>query len=297
MELTPEEQRAVDRAAAERKWESLTLMDNFIFQKTMQSNPELCRELCEKILRRKIHHIVFPESEKTVQMRRESKGIRLDVYLRADADDYIVLEMQPVNRGFIPKRSRYYQSLSDLDCLERGQDYEEMDNSIIAFICGFDLFGRGLAMYTFRNICVEDTALELGDGTTKMFLNIKAVTEEWKGEDEATAKARAKAEENKQLNKELLPFYDYLCGLPTEDDFVKRLDVAVQKVKSNEKWRLDYVMYDVEMRDREREAKDVAITDNIRNLMQNMKWSLQQAMDALSIAPAKQQQYALMLNA
>ena len=275
-QLTPEKQQEADRLAAERKWESLTLMDNFIFQKTMQSNPELCQELCEKILRRKIHHITFPETEKTVQMRRESKGIRLDVYLKDDADEYIVLEMQPVNRGYIPQRSRYYQSLVDLDCLERGQDYGEVDDSLIIFICGFDLFEKGLAVYTFRNVCIEDKTLELGDGTTKMFLNVKSVKEVPEGADE---KAKAKIKENKEANKELIPLFNYLCGLTTEDDFVKRLDKAVQKVKSNEDWRMAYVIYDMEMRDREREAareaareaEDNTLVSVIRNLMQTTK--------------------------
>ena len=295
-QLTPEEQREADRLAAERKWETLTLMDNFIFQKTMQSNPDLCRELCEKILRRKIHHITFPETEKTVQMRRDSKGVRLDVYLMDDIDHAIVLEMQTANREFLPKRIRYYQSLVDLDLLERGVDYENLNNATIAFICAFDPFGKGLPVYTFRNVCAEDAKLELGDGITKMFLNIKAKKKKKgkKGEKTETVE-----------NKELQPFFDYLCGRPTEDDFIKRLDAAVQKVKSNERWRLDYVMYDLEMRDRERAAAKVAaelaedntLVSAIRNLMQTTKWSLQQAMDALRIAPAKQQQYALMLNA
>ncbi|MBR2215100.1 MAG: Rpn family recombination-promoting nuclease/putative transposase [Selenomonadaceae bacterium] len=288
--LTPEEQREADRLAAERKWESLTLMDNFIFQKTMQSNPDLCRELCEKILGRSIHHITFPETEKTVQLRRDSRSVRLDVYLMDDLDHAIVLEMQTKNREFLPKRVRYYQSLIDLDFLERGQDYETLNESTIVFICSFDPFDNGLPVYTFRNVCAEDAALELGDGTSKIFLNIK--TKEKKATDEKE-KIDVKAMEDR--NKELKPFFDYLCGRPTEDDFVKRLDEAVQKVKSNEKWRLDYVMYDLEMRDREREAVDSALTRAVRNLMQTKNWTAKDAMDALLIPPTKQAVFAPLL--
>ena len=207
-----------------------------------------------------------------------------------DLDHAIVLEMQTKNREFLPKRVRYYQSLIDLDFLERGQDYETLNESTIVFFCSFDPFDNGLPVYTFRNVCAEDAALELGDGTSKIFLNIK--TKEKKATDEKE-KIDVKAMEDR--NKELKPFFDYLCGRPTEDDFVKRLDEAVQKVKSNEKWRLDYVMYDLEMRDREREAVDSALTRAVRNLMQTKNWTAKDAMDALLIPPTKQAVFAPLL--
>ena len=38
-------------------------------------------------------------------------------------------------------------------------------------ICTFDPFGKGRHKYTFRNLCVEDNNIELGDETDKVFLN------------------------------------------------------------------------------------------------------------------------------
>lgn len=38
-------------------------------------------------------------------------------------------------------------------------------------ICTFDPFGKGRHKYTFRNLCVEDNNIELGDETNKVFLN------------------------------------------------------------------------------------------------------------------------------
>ena len=65
----------------EKKWDSLTIQDNFVFAKTMESNPDLCRHILELILNIKIKNISYPEREKTVDMRTDSKGIRIDVYV------------------------------------------------------------------------------------------------------------------------------------------------------------------------------------------------------------------------
>ena len=54
---------------------------SFVFAKTMESNPDLCRHILELILNIKIKNISYPEREKTVDMRTDSKGIRIDVYV------------------------------------------------------------------------------------------------------------------------------------------------------------------------------------------------------------------------
>ena len=41
----------------------------------------------------------------------------------------------------IEKRTRYYQSLIDIDQLEKNMDYRKLKESYIIFICTFDPFG------------------------------------------------------------------------------------------------------------------------------------------------------------
>ena len=71
----------MDILELEKKWHSLTIPNNFIFGKTMENNPDLCRRLLEKILRIKIKAISYPEREKVLENRLDSKGIRLEVYV------------------------------------------------------------------------------------------------------------------------------------------------------------------------------------------------------------------------
>ena len=59
----------------------------------------------------------------------------------------------------------------DSERLAAGQKYKTLPTTYIIFICPFDPFGQSRHIYTFRNLCVEDTKLELDDKTTKVFVN------------------------------------------------------------------------------------------------------------------------------
>ena len=88
----------------------------------------------------------------------ESKGIRLDVYV-SDPDRVFDIEIQTLILPSLPKRTRYYQSLMDVDNLLRGQSYAELKESCVIFICTQDPFGEGLPVYTFRSVCGFQTVM------------------------------------------------------------------------------------------------------------------------------------------
>ena len=155
-----------------------TIRNNFIFSKTMEVAPELCRQLLEMILEVKIAKISFPEREKVVEERTDSKGIRLDVYVEDNSNRSFDVEMQIADTDNLAKRMRYYQGLIDLDKLKHGQHYSELGESYIIFICTFDKFGRGRHKYTFRETCVEDSAVKFNDGATKIFLSTKGTVDD-----------------------------------------------------------------------------------------------------------------------
>lgn len=138
-------------------------------------NKRLCQYLIEKILNIKIADITYPDVEKTIDIRLESKSVRLDVYVKDDTGRVFDIEMQCENEpnGGLTKRTRYYQAMIDMEILETGEDYDCLNPSYIIFICTFDAFGDGLPVYTFRNHCIEKEAIELGDEGTKLFLNCK----------------------------------------------------------------------------------------------------------------------------
>lgn len=203
-------------------WESLGITNDFLFGKVMQ-NPELCTELLQRILPDlAVDHIEYPELQKSIKYDMNAKGVRLDVYTKDDKNIIYNIEMQASDTKELPKRSRYYQSMIDIQLLDKGdKSYLKLNRSFIIFICPFDLYGKGRHIYTFENICKEDSSISMGDGATKIFLNADSDMDD--------------------VSDELRAFLDYVRGIKTHDAFIDRLEEAIKQAKMNRKWRRDYM--------------------------------------------------------
>ena len=235
-------------------WESLGICNDFLFGKIMQ-DPELCKELLQRILPDlEIDHIEYPELQKAVKPDADAKSVRLDVYVRDDKNTIYDIEMQVVNTGELPKRTRFYQAMLDLQMIDKGQSYRRLKPGYVIFICPFDMFAKGRHMYTFENICKEDHNITLGDETTKIFLNADSSMDD--------------------VGKELRAFLDYVAGKNSEDDYVKRLEAAVKEAKKNREWRHEYMtllMRDQENIEKGRIMGEDMILDLIQKLMENQR--------------------------
>ncbi len=216
-------------------WESLGIANDFIFGKVMQ-DAELCKELLQRILPDlEIDHIEYPEAQKGIRPDVDAKSVRLDVYVKDGKGTVYDIEMQAADTKELSKRSRYYQSMLDLQLIDKGQTYKKLKPSYVIFICPFDLFGKGRHIYSFENICKEDNSVFLNDGAVKIFLNASG------GQDD--------------VSRELKAFLDYVAGVESEDDFVKRVAEAVREAKKNREWRHEYMT--LLMRDQENIEKGI----------------------------------------
>ena len=191
------------------------------------------------------------------------------------------IKMQTIDgaEGWLPKRSRYYQSMIDLDVLGKGEDYTDLKPSYVIFICTFDPFAAGRKIYTFTNRCHEEDGLELGDETTKIFLNAKGTVGEVDGD----------------IGK----FLAYVDGKAAEGKFTEDIAMEVDKVKQHKETRVEYMTLMMELKQQRREGKregaESKQVEDIRSLMETMKWTAKQAMDALKIPVAEQEKYAALV--
>ncbi|MBR5994780.1 conserved hypothetical protein (putative transposase or invertase) [Lachnospiraceae bacterium YSD2013] len=165
-----------------KEFKKLGFSDSFMFNKVME-DPELCRRVLETLLQTKLSELTMPLNEKEVKATKDGKAIRLDVYTRESANGTIYdTEMQNLNRKSVgahglPRRSRYYQAMIDINNLRSGESYQNLTDSNVVFICTFDPFGLGNYKYTFREYCEEKVGLLLDSGTSKYFFNTTATEE------------------------------------------------------------------------------------------------------------------------
>ena len=164
--------------------EELTFTDDGMFQAVLHQE-NVCADLIERLLHVKVSRVEYPELEKQIAPFFTTKGVRLDVYLK-DEDKVIDIEIQCYRQKALGKRTRYYQSMIDIDSLMKGQPYPQLKESYILFICKDDPFKTGekdekgndkyygLPCYTFRNTCEENPVVNLDDKSLKVIYNASA---------------------------------------------------------------------------------------------------------------------------
>ena len=227
-----------------KKWEELTITDDFMFCKVM-SDSALCKELLEILLHIKIDRLVFQEPQKSFKLTPESRGIRLDVYVK-DSNRIFDIELQTTNERNLELRTRYYQGVMDIDELEKGELFSDMKESYIIFICMFDPFGADIPIYTVKQTFEENEKLFFDDKTHKIFYNVNAF-------------------EKLSNDVETKAFLKYLCKHQSTSKFTESLERAVYKNKGNQHWRKDYMTlaYNLSLAAREAaaEAREKALKE------------------------------------
>ena len=205
-----------------KSFDELTFQDNFIFQKVMLKK-HICKAVLERLLDISIKDIVYIHEEKNLDVRWDTKSVRLDVFVNDDKGTVFNIEMQTSkDMEELVKRTRFYQSILDMYHIQKGQKYTTLNDSYIIFICTFPVFTGNRHKYTFKNVCIEDHDIALNDGATKLFLSTKGTQND--------------------VSKPLQAFLDYIDGQEATDDLLRDIDDAVHEVKHCEAWKEEYVM-------------------------------------------------------
>ena len=257
-----------------KPWEELTFADNFLFCKILEDDPELCRQLLELLLHIKIDHLEPPQGERAMQETLDAKSVRFDVYTKDDSRIFDI-EMQTTDAGDLPERSRYYQSVIDMDNLSRGESYTKLKDSYIIFLCLKDVFRKGLPVYFFEYTCREDKTLTLRDRAYRVFFNA--------------------ANCDKLENGEMRSFFRFLRGTKADTDFLKKIEEKLEFAKRNMAWRKQYMTWQQTIDHEKHLAFEEGVSlgieqnarENARNLLRMNLGTLEQIAQAVSLPLAE----------
>lgn len=225
------------------EYEKLGISNDFMFGKIMQDET-ICKPFLEELLGFKILHIEYLEAQKTIDLKADARSVRFDIYVD-DGKTIYNCEMQAAENKNLPKRSRYYQGMIDINLIKKGVDFRNLKKSFVIFICTFDPFGRDAYVYTFRNQCKEYPDLELHDETYKIFFNTKG--------------------KNGNISQELKYLLEYIqtscipegCDSP----LLKRMDCALNAARSNEEWRNDFMTLELKYKEKLEEGREIGIAE------------------------------------
>ena len=233
----------------QKRLQDLTIKDNFMFGAVM-SIEENCIAFLEMVLGFPIEKVVVSK-ERSMIYHPEYRGVRLDIYARDEKHTHYNVEMQARRQADLGKRSRYYHSQIDVECLEKGLPYEELPNTFVIFICDFDPFDCGLYYYSFQNECQEDTRAKLCDGNKTIFLSTKGKNKE-------------------QMPQSLVKFLKFVEAdlAESEEDFddelVRQFQTSIRKIKTSREMGERYMLFEELLKEERQEGLAQGRQENAR---------------------------------
>ena len=184
------------------------------------------------------------------------RNITLNVDAMDENGEEIDIEVQGISEGAHVRRARYHSSMVDSRMLKEGQAFRELKDSYVIFIYKHDKFRKGLPLYHVERY-VGETNEQFRDGSHIIYVNGN-----YKGNDEIGQLMQDFWEKNPE------------CMHYTE------LAESVKHFKEKAGGREE--MSEIVERYGDERALMANIT-SVQNLMNNMNWTLDQALDALGI--------------
>jgi predicted transposase/invertase (TIGR01784 family) len=228
----------------------LPLSNNFMFAQVMRQ-PEICQLFLEELLGVSIARLEFIGKEQDISDGDDYHGIRLDVYVNDAAQTRYNIEMQNTRQKDLERRVRYYQSGIDRNFLAKGEDYSNLPESYIIFVCDFDYYKKGLARYE-RVWKIKDAEdLTVNDGSHSIILNSRYT--------------------QTNVSPAIKDFLDYIRTkddrYPYASDLVKKTVAEVERLRENKTLEVTYMTWKMSMRDERMIGREQGMLDTIINFV------------------------------
>lgn len=208
------------------------------------------------------------QTQKDMKRLAGARSICLDAYGVDSENRKYDLEIQREDKGADPHRARYHSSVMDIENLGAGQEFADLPDTYTIFITEKDFYGKGESIYTVERINLT-TGKNFEDGEHILYVN-----GEYRGESE--------------LGKLM---HDFNCMEADNMNF-ELMAKRTRYLKENPKGVSEMCKA---MEDMRNETAERVLIQTIRNLMETMKWSAEQAMAAMKIPEADKSKYSAKL--
>ena len=249
-----------DNTAVNKLVDGLTLFDDDLMSRVFDKNIEATELILRIILERDIKVIRVDGQDELKNHEVGGRNITLDVHALEENGEEIDIEVQGNAAGANVKRARYHSSMVDSRMLREGQDFKKIKNSYVIFIYRHDKYKKGLPLYHIDRY-VKETGELFDDGSHIIYVNGS-----YKGNDEI---GRLMADFH-QTNSEHM---HYMTLAQSVKHYKETEEGRGQMCEAVEKYAEEY-------------AKEYATNEkmiSVKNLMENMKLTLEQALDAMGI--------------
>ncbi|MDE5716711.1 MAG: Rpn family recombination-promoting nuclease/putative transposase [Lachnospiraceae bacterium] len=241
----------------------MSLFDDDLMSMVFDGNIEATELLLKIILKKDDIQVVSVVGQRELQSPVVGgRDIRLDILAKDSTGKHYNVEVQQKPEGAHIRRARFHSSMMDSRMLKAGQEFSELQDSYMVFITRTDIFKHGIPIYTI-NRHFEETNELFDDGSHIVYVNGN-----YKGDDTVGRL-----------------MHDFGCK-ESKDMYYPELAKGVKhfKKEGGRKRMCEAVEKYAEQR-----AENVrlnSLLESIKNLMESMKWSAEQAMAAMKVSEA-----------
>lgn len=247
-----------DTKTVEQIIDDMDLFDDDLMSMVFDGNIPATELLLKIILKQDDIIVISVVSQRELQNPIVGgRDIRLDILAKDSQGKYYDIEVQKKPEGAHVRRARFNSSMMDVRMLKAGQKFSELRDSYMVFITETDIFGHGIPIYT-ANRYFEEIDDCFNDGSHIVYVNGS-----YKGED-AIGKL----------------MHDFGCK-ESKDIYYPELAKGVKHFKEEEGGRR--IMCEAVEKYADRKMLDKQL-EMVRNLMDSMKLTAEQAMTALKIS-------------
>lgn len=228
--------------------------------------------------------IVKAETQRPVPgIEPDARGVRFDVLAWDKHGCPYNIEIQRSRSGMSIKRTRFYGGAVDLLATEKGADFTDLPDTFVIFICGFDMFKKGLPIYTMGSF-IKETGEMVDDGRHVKYLNAPLLMQ-----DTDTELGRLMC--------------DLWCGDP-DKMYNRTLADVVKYYRKGNGGDMEFTGYMAELvahREAQAEARGEARGEAkgkfgaLKALMRRHQWSADEAMDELDMSSEERQELKKLL--
>ena len=249
--------------------EGLRLIDDTLFRLVAEDMPA-----CQEILRELLDDNSITVIKATPQRRLGglNRNIIVDLLCKTSDGNYINVEVQTGENQDDFRRTRLHASIITSHKTPKGMESAKVPDVTILYIAEYDAAGRNKTVIKERHCLFdEDERIEVLDGETIVY---------------ATTAVNDGSSHSKLLQL-------FLRDDAFEDKDYPAISSRMAYFKGTEEGR-DSMCKAVDELSRKREQN--AIVQAIKNLMDTMKWTVEQAMDALKIPSDQRSLYTGLVN-
>ena len=260
--MEAENQKELQKRETLEAIRKLNLLDDNLMTLVFDRNIEAAELLLDVILQRndlKVLEVIAQREYKNPMPG--GRSITIDIYAK-DGDDKIYdIEVQRASAGADVHRARFHSSMIDTKMLKAGQEFKEIHDSYVIFITASDIMGAGCSLYHIDRV-VKETGTYFGDGSHIIYVNGG-----YKDDSDPVGRL----------------MHDFRC-LSSVDMFYPVLAKQVNFFKETEGGQ--DIMCQVFEDLAEKRADEKVLDEKaklVKNLMETMKLTAEQAMEAMKI--------------